>query len=59
MNCWDMSNHLGLRKSHGFGWYYAWLKLIDIGEPQQDIDAGMRQPDTIKVSWEQPYSNWT
>eukprot|EP00957_Ditylum_brightwellii_P031181 2363040-Ditylum_brightwellii.AAC.1 len=52
-----MSNLLRAQKKPPFWWYYAWLKLSNIGEPQQDIDAGMRQPDTIKVLWDQPDSN--
>eukprot|EP00957_Ditylum_brightwellii_P129380 9869802-Ditylum_brightwellii.AAC.1 len=52
-----MNNLLWAQKKPPFGWYYAWLKLSNIGEPQQDIDDGMRQPDTIKVSWDQPDSN--
>eukprot|EP00957_Ditylum_brightwellii_P150783 11480885-Ditylum_brightwellii.AAC.1 len=47
------------QKKSLFGWYYVWLKLSDIVEQQQDIDAGMRQPDTIKVSCDQPDSNQT
>eukprot|EP00957_Ditylum_brightwellii_P152088 11579774-Ditylum_brightwellii.AAC.1 len=52
-----MSNLLHAQKKPPFGWYYAWLKLSNIGEPQQEINAGMRQPDTIKVSWDQLDSN--
>eukprot|EP00957_Ditylum_brightwellii_P198633 15139107-Ditylum_brightwellii.AAC.1 len=52
-----MSNLLQAQKTPPFGWYYAWLKMSDIREPQQDIDAGMQQPDTFKVSWDQPDSN--
>ena len=52
-----MRNLLWAQKKPLFGQYYAWLKLIDIREPQKDIDAGMRQPDMIKVSWDQPDSN--
>eukprot|EP00957_Ditylum_brightwellii_P102180 7789289-Ditylum_brightwellii.AAC.2 len=54
-----MSNLLWAQKKPQFGWYYAWLKLSNMGEPQQDINTGMRQLDTIKVSWDQPDSNWT
>eukprot|EP00957_Ditylum_brightwellii_P031329 2374938-Ditylum_brightwellii.AAC.1 len=52
-----MNNPLQTQKKPPFGWYYAWLKLINIREPQQDMNAGMRQPDMIKVSWDQPDSN--
>eukprot|EP00957_Ditylum_brightwellii_P099297 7563708-Ditylum_brightwellii.AAC.1 len=54
-----MSNLLQAQKKPPFGWYYAWLKLSNIREPQQDIDAGMIQPDMNKVSWDQPDSNWS
>eukprot|EP00957_Ditylum_brightwellii_P178976 13633784-Ditylum_brightwellii.AAC.1 len=54
-----MSNLLWAQKKQPFGWYYVWLKLSNIREPQQDIDAGMMQPDTIKASWDQPDSNRT
>eukprot|EP00957_Ditylum_brightwellii_P091515 6968861-Ditylum_brightwellii.AAC.1 len=54
-----MSNLLWAQKKPPFGWYYACVKLSDIGEPQQDINTGMRQPDTIKVSWDQLDINWT
>eukprot|EP00957_Ditylum_brightwellii_P045132 3422007-Ditylum_brightwellii.AAC.1 len=47
------------QKKPPFGWCYAWLKLSDIEELQQDINAGMRQPDMIKVLWDQPDSNRT
>eukprot|EP00957_Ditylum_brightwellii_P077046 5854855-Ditylum_brightwellii.AAC.2 len=49
-----MSNLLQSQKKLLFGWYYAWLKLSDIREQQQDINTGMQQPDTIKVSRDQP-----
>eukprot|EP00957_Ditylum_brightwellii_P115252 8789001-Ditylum_brightwellii.AAC.1 len=52
-----MSNLFQVQKKPLFGWYYVWLKLSDIGEPQQDINAGMQQLDTIKVSWDQLDSN--
>eukprot|EP00957_Ditylum_brightwellii_P066271 5030011-Ditylum_brightwellii.AAC.1 len=52
-----MSNLLRVQKKPPFGWYYAWLKLSDIREPQHDINAGMQQPDMIKDSWVQPDSN--
>eukprot|EP00957_Ditylum_brightwellii_P025586 1933663-Ditylum_brightwellii.AAC.1 len=52
-----MSNLLQAQKKPPFGWYYTWLKLSNIKEPQQDINTGMRQPETIKVSWDQPDSN--
>eukprot|EP00957_Ditylum_brightwellii_P016595 1247334-Ditylum_brightwellii.AAC.1 len=48
-----MSNLPHAQKNPPFSWYYAWLKPRNIGKPQQDINAGMRQPDTIKVSWDQ------
>eukprot|EP00957_Ditylum_brightwellii_P067048 5089752-Ditylum_brightwellii.AAC.1 len=54
-----MSTLLRAQKKPPFGWYYAWLKLSNIREPQQYIDAGMRQPNTIKVSWNQLDSNLT
>eukprot|EP00957_Ditylum_brightwellii_P039687 3002483-Ditylum_brightwellii.AAC.1 len=54
-----MNNLLWAQKKPLFGWYYEWLKLSDIWEPQQDINAGMRQPDTIKISWDQLDSNQT
>eukprot|EP00957_Ditylum_brightwellii_P093947 7154114-Ditylum_brightwellii.AAC.1 len=52
-----MSYLLWAQKKPPFGWYYVWLKLSDIGEQMQD--AGMKQPDTIKVSWDQLDSNQT
>eukprot|EP00957_Ditylum_brightwellii_P052518 3982481-Ditylum_brightwellii.AAC.1 len=52
-----MSNLVQSQKKLLFGWYYMWLKLSSTGEPQQDIDAGMRQPDMIKISQNQPDSN--
>eukprot|EP00957_Ditylum_brightwellii_P011978 903381-Ditylum_brightwellii.AAC.1 len=52
-----MSNLLQAQKKPPFGWYYVWLKLSDIGEPQQETDACMRQPDMIKVSYDQTDSN--
>eukprot|EP00957_Ditylum_brightwellii_P129802 9900904-Ditylum_brightwellii.AAC.1 len=54
-----MSNLLRAQKKSPFGLYYVWLKLSNIGESHQDIDAGMRQPDTVKISWYQPDSNQT
>eukprot|EP00957_Ditylum_brightwellii_P196640 14982470-Ditylum_brightwellii.AAC.1 len=54
-----MSNLLWAQKKPLFGWYYVWLKLSNIRGPQQDINAGIRQPDTFKVSWDQPDSNQT
>eukprot|EP00957_Ditylum_brightwellii_P069359 5265234-Ditylum_brightwellii.AAC.1 len=53
-----MSNLRGAQKKPSFGWYHTWLKLSHIGKPQQYINAGMRQPDRIKVSWDQPDINW-
>eukprot|EP00957_Ditylum_brightwellii_P098178 7480140-Ditylum_brightwellii.AAC.1 len=52
-----MSNLLQAQKKPLFGWYYAWLKLSNIGEPQQDINGGMRQPNTIMSSQDQLDSN--
>eukprot|EP00957_Ditylum_brightwellii_P163921 12479709-Ditylum_brightwellii.AAC.1 len=52
-----MINLLKAQKKPPFDWYYAWLKLSDIGEPQQDINPGMQQPGTIKVSWDKLDSN--
>eukprot|EP00957_Ditylum_brightwellii_P131066 9997470-Ditylum_brightwellii.AAC.1 len=54
-----MSNLLWAQKKPPFWWYYAWLKLSNIRELQQDINAGMRQPNTIKVPWDQPDSKQT
>eukprot|EP00957_Ditylum_brightwellii_P098543 7506694-Ditylum_brightwellii.AAC.1 len=54
-----MSNLLRAQKKPLFGWYYEWLKPSDIEEPQQNIGAGTRHPNTIKVSWVQPDSNQT
>eukprot|EP00957_Ditylum_brightwellii_P196811 14994526-Ditylum_brightwellii.AAC.1 len=45
------------KKKLSFGWYYVWLKLSNIVEPQQDIGTGMRQPDALKgTTGQQP--NW-
>eukprot|EP00957_Ditylum_brightwellii_P033546 2542945-Ditylum_brightwellii.AAC.1 len=52
-----MSNLICAQKKPPFGWYYVWLKLSNTGKPQQDTNNDMRQPGTIKVSWDQPYSN--
>ena len=30
------------------------MKLNDVGEPQLDIERSMKQPETIKVTWEMP-----
>ena len=49
-----MSNLLRAQKESPFGWYYAWEKLNGIGEPEKDIESGLKQPDTIKVTWDQP-----
>eukprot|EP00957_Ditylum_brightwellii_P204760 15340728-Ditylum_brightwellii.AAC.1 len=54
-----MSNLLWAQKKPPFGWCYVWLKLSNIREQQQDINAGMRQPNMIKVSRDQPDSNRT
>eukprot|EP00957_Ditylum_brightwellii_P210518 15365067-Ditylum_brightwellii.AAC.1 len=51
-----MSNLLHAQKKPLLEWYCLWLKLSDIGKPRQDINDGMRQPDTIKVFWDQPDS---
>eukprot|EP00957_Ditylum_brightwellii_P045025 3415750-Ditylum_brightwellii.AAC.1 len=54
-----MSNLLRAQKKPPFGWYHAWLKLSVIRELQQDINTVVRQLNTIKVLWDQPYSNQT
>eukprot|EP00957_Ditylum_brightwellii_P014606 1100767-Ditylum_brightwellii.AAC.1 len=51
-----MINLLCAQKKPPFGWYYLWLKLSDIGIPQQDISTGTRQLDTIKFFSDQPNS---
>ena len=51
-----MSNLIRAQKNPPFGWYYAWLKLNEYGEPEKDIEAGLKQPETTKVTWDQPDS---
>eukprot|EP00957_Ditylum_brightwellii_P045255 3431198-Ditylum_brightwellii.AAC.1 len=45
-----MNNLLQAQKKPLFGWYYAWLKLSDIRELQQDIDAGKQQQTQLRSS---------
>ena len=48
-----MSNLIRSQKNPPFGWYYAWLMLNEYGEPEKDIQVGLKQPETTKVTWDQ------
>ena len=48
-----MSNILRARQNPPFGWFYAWTPLNEEDMPNRNHTSALKQPETIKVRWEE------
>ena len=47
-----MANILRAKDFPPFGWYYAWVPLDNLANPDKNHPSALKQPKTIKVCWE-------
>ena len=48
-----MSNIIRARQNPPFGWFYTWEPLNEDGLPNRHHTSALKQPETIKVRWEE------
>ena len=48
-----MSNIIRARQTPPFGWFYAWEPLNEDGLPNRTHTSALKQPETIKIRWEE------
>ena len=48
-----MSNLLLEKKDQVVKWFYPWLKLNQDGAPEVSINLMLKQPEMVKICWEQ------